>query len=149
MEKELDFLSHTKKMFHLGETNPSSYSSLSLAFIGDGVYELIIRTVIVAKYNTAVSRINKMTSDLAKAASQAQIARQIMDELTQEELGVYKRGRNAKSVTMAKNATVADYRMATGLEALVGYLYLSGQFERMMYLVKTGIEKFTNNKKRD
>lgn len=148
MEKNLDFFSYTKKLYSIKDTDPASYSSLSLAFIGDGVYELIIRTVIVSRHNTSVNNINKMTSALAKASAQADISRLIIDELTSQELGVYKRGRNAKSVTMAKNATVADYRMATGFEALIGYLYLAGEFERLMYLVKTGVEKYLKETKR-
>lgn len=148
MEKNLDFFSYTKKLYSIKDTDPASYSSLNLAFIGDGVYELIIRTVIVSRHNTSVNNINKMTSALAKASAQADISRLIIDELTSQELGVYKRGRNAKSVTMAKNATVADYRMATGFEALIGYLYLAGEFERLMYLVKTGVEKYLKETKR-
>jgi len=65
----------------------------------------------------------------------------LLEELTPEEMSVYKRGRNAKSATMAKNATMADYRKATGFEALMGYLYIENQWERMMYLIKQGLDK--------
>ena len=76
-----------------------------------------------------------------KASAQSEIIEKLKEDLTEEELVVYKRGRNAKSYTMAKNATMSDYRRATGFEALMGYLYLTEQWERMLQLIKKGIEK--------
>ena len=84
---------------------------------------------------------HKKSSNLVKAETQANIIKAIMDDLSEEELGYYKRGRNAKSYTSAKNASISDYRMATGFEALIGYLYLTGQTDRMTEIVKLGLSK--------
>ncbi len=100
------------------------YSPLTLAYLGDAVYEIVIRTIIVEKANAPVNRLHKRSSALVKASAQARLIKAIEARLTEEEVSVYKRGRNAKSYTMAKNATMTDYRMATGFEALMGYLYL-------------------------
>ena len=115
------------------------YSSLTLAYIGDGIYELVIRTLVVNKANTSAKNLHRMSSSLVKAQTQAQMAHELSEELTEEEMKVYKRGRNAKSATMAKNATMSDYRAATGFEALMGYLYLTEQSERMMELIRMGL----------
>ena len=117
-----------------------SYSPLTLAFLGDAVYELIIRTMVVTKANTNPNLLNKQSSSLVKAATQAEMMRTLMDHLSESELAVYKRGRNAHSATKAKNATVADYRTATGFEALMGYLYLQGKLTRIIDLVQLGLE---------
>ena len=116
-----------------------SYSPLTLAYIGDGVYELIIRTILVKKGNCPVNRLHKKASSLVKAGAQSAIMKVIEEELTPEELSVYRRGRNAHSPTMAKHATMADYRRATGFEALMGYLYLKEDYTRMLTLVRMGI----------
>ena len=116
-----------------------SYSPLTLAYIGDGVYELIIRTILVKKGNCPVNRLHKKASSLVKAGAQSAIMEVIEEELTPEELSVYRRGRNAHSPTMAKHATMADYRRATGFEALMGYLYLKEDYTRMLTLVRMGI----------
>ena len=134
------YLMQMKELFHLEDQDIRSYSPLTLAYIGDGVYELIIRTILVKKGNCPVNRLHKKASSLVKAAAQSAIIEKIEEELTQEEHDIYRRGRNAHSPTMAKHATMADYRRATGFEALMGYLYLSGQYERMMELVKAGLE---------
>ena len=114
-----------------------SYSPLTLAYIGDAVYELIIRSMIVTEGNAPVNKMHKRSSNLVKAETQAGFIKYMLDNelFNEEELRIYKRGRNAQSYTKAKNASVTDYRMATGFEALMGYLYLSGQSERMMELV--------------
>ena len=130
-----------KELFHLEDQDLRSYSPLTLAYIGDGVYELIIRTILVKKGNCPVNRLHKKASSLVKAGAQSAIMEVIEEELTPEELSVYRRGRNAHSPTMAKHATMADYRRATGFEALMGYLYLTEQWERMLQLIKKGIEK--------
>ena len=94
----------------------------------------------MGKGNAPVERLHKRSSRLVKAETQANLIMAIEDQLTEEEHAVYKRGRNAKSYTMAKNATMKDYRMATGFEALVGYLYLQKEYERMNALIAHGIE---------
>lgn len=118
-----------------------SYSPLTLAYIGDGIYDLVIRSMMVAKGNAHVNDLHRRTSKLVKAHAQSELIGLLQPELTEEELAVYRRGRNAKSFTMAKNATVADYRRATGFEALMGYLYLEDQMDRMMELILTGLKK--------
>lgn len=128
-----------KELFHLEDQDLRSYSPLTLAYIGDGVYELIIRTILVKKRNCPVNRLHKKASSLVKAGAQSAIMEVIEEELTPEELSVYRRGRNAHSPTMAKHATMADYRRATGFEALMGYLYLKEDYTRMLTLVRMGI----------
>ena len=128
-----------KELFHLEDQDLRSYSPLTLAYIGDGVYELIIRTILVKKGNRPVNRLHKKASSLVKAGAQSAIMKVIEEELTPEELSVYRRGRNAHSPTMAKHATMADYRRATGFEALMGYLYLKEDYTRMLTLVRMGI----------
>lgn len=139
MEKSLDEL--LKENFQMKDTEAKSYSPLVLAYIGDGIYDLIIRTVVVNRGNTQANKLHRKTSSLVKAAAQAAMIDELLELLTEEEKAVFKRGRNAKSATMAKNATMADYRKATGFEALMGYLYLSNQMERMVYLVKEGLDR--------
>ena len=128
-----------KELFHLEDQDLRSYSPLTLAYIGDGVYELIIRTILVKKGNCPVNRLHKKASSLVKAGAQSAIMEVIEEKLTPEELSVYRRGRNAHSPTMAKHATMADYRRATGFEALMGYLYLKEDYPRMLTLVRMGI----------
>ena len=128
-----------KELFHLEDQDLRSYSPLTLAYIGDGVYGLIIRTILVKKGNCPVNRLHKKASSLVKAGAQSAIMEVIEEELTPEELSVYRRGRNAHSPTMAKHATMADYRRATGFEALMGYLYLKEDYTRMLTLVRMGI----------
>ena len=128
-----------KELFHLEDQDLRSYSPLTLAYIGDGVYELIIRTILVKKGNCPVNRLHKKASSLVKAGAQSAIMEVIEEKLTTEELSVYRRGRNAHSPTMAKHATMADYRRATGFEALMGYLYLKEDYTRMLTLVRMGI----------
>jgi len=129
-----------KSTFNTPDINADQYSPLTLAYMGDCAYEIVIRTLLVHKGNTHVDRLNKRASNLAKAGTQSQIIGVIQDSLTEEELTIYKRGRNAKSYTSAKNASINDYRRATGFEALIGWLYLKGEFERMTELIKLGFE---------
>ena len=132
-------LMQLKELFHLEDQDLRSYSPLTLAYIGDGVYELVIRTILVKKGNCPVNRLHKKASSLVKAGAQSAIMEVIEEKLTPEELSVYRRGRNAHSPTMAKHATMADYRRATGLEALMGYLYLKEDYTRMLTLIRMGI----------
>ena len=125
----------------LKEVEAREYSPLALAYLGDAVYELAIRTFIMNHGNTQVNKMHKKTAGLVKAEAQANFYKVLEEELTEEEKAVYRRGRNAKSVTMAKHATMKDYRMATGFEALMGYLYLTEQMERMAELLGHGLKK--------
>lgn len=129
------------RLFDLTGGDLRTYSPLTLAYIGDAVYELVIRTMIVEEGNAPVNKLHKRSSALVKAAAQAQLIHAIEPLLNEEELGIYKRGRNAKSYTTAKNASVIDYRTATGFEALMGWLYLKGDHQRMLELIRIGLEQ--------
>lgn len=109
----------------------NGYGSLSLAYIGDAVFEIFARSLVVTNHNSSVNNMNNLTKEYVRATSQAKMYTKVLEIATEEELGVLKRGRNVKSNTSAKNASIADYRHATGLEALFGYLYLSGEIERL------------------
>ena len=141
MEKSVDGLYEIKEIFDCKEQDIRSFSPLTLAYIGDAVYDLVIRTIVVERGNKAANVLYKTTVKYVNAAAQAAIIQAVLDVMTEEELAVYMRGRNAKSNTMAKNASVEDYRKATGMEALIGYLYLSNRFHRVLELVKLGMEK--------
>lgn len=145
MEESIDLLDLIKRSFDLKEVDIRTYSPLTLAYIGDAVYDLIFRTVVVGKGNTSANKLHNRTVQYVKAPAQAQLIESISDQLTEEESSVYKRGRNAKPYTMAKNATLAEYKKATGLEALVGYLYLQGRMERILELVQMGLHNTGND----
>lgn len=137
-----DLFKIIKDKMELKDINIIDYSPLTLAYIGDGIYEIVIRTIIVDQANRQVNKIHKASADLVKAQTQAQLIHLIMDKLTEEEVSIYKRGRNAKAITRAKNASMSDYRTATGFEALMGWLYLTNQSDRMMELVKEALDLF-------
>ena len=126
-----ELASRIRECFALQGQDLRTYSPLTLAFLGDGVYDLVIRTILVEKGNCSANKLHREKSAVVKAASQAKMAEALLPELTAEELAVYKRGRNAKSVTVPKNAEISDYRKATGFEALMGYLYLKDETERI------------------
>ena len=128
-----------KELFELEDTDIRTYSPLTLAYIGDAIYELVIRTILVEKGNTQVNKLHQRASKLVKASAQSEIVEKLKPYLTVEEMGIFKRGRNAKSFTMAKNASMSDYRRATGFEALMGHLYLTEKWDRMLELIKIGI----------
>ena len=117
-----------------------SYSPLALAYIGDAIYDLIIRTVVVERANRPANELHHITVGFVSAGAQAKIADVLMESLTEEEQSVFRRGRNSKPHTMAKNASAGDYLKATGFEAVLGYLYLSDRMDRVLELVKKGIE---------
>ncbi len=117
----------------------NQFSPLVLAYIGDAIYELIIRTLTLKKGNRAVNKLHKDSISLVKANTQAIFGKSIKDELSDEELIIYKRGRNAKSHSVAKNASISDYRYATAFEALLGYLYLNKRMDRIIYLIKKAL----------
>ena len=136
-----DFLEYYKKSMGLEPVDVRTYSPLVLAYIWDAVYELMIRSKVINHGSMQVNKMHKHSAALVKASAQAQLIKALQEELTEEELAAYKRGRNAKSATMAKHATMIDYRMATGLEALVGWLFLTEQYARLVELVSRGLVK--------
>ena len=121
--------------------NVNEYSPLVLAYLGDGVYELYIRSMIVSKTNMQVNKLHKEATSYVKAKAQSQLLEKIYEKLTEEEITIFKRGRNAHSYTSAKNADIVDYRRATGFEALIGYLYITGKKDRIDELLSYGISQ--------
>ncbi|MDD3221697.1 MAG: ribonuclease III [Clostridia bacterium] len=128
-----------RETFELEDVDLRTFSPLTLAYIGDAVYELMIRSIIVEKGNAPVNKLHKRSSQLVKAKTQAEAAIKLQEVFTEEEMAVYKRGRNTRSHTMAKNAEMVDYRMATGFEAVMGYLHLKQDYGRMLELIYLGI----------
>lgn len=135
-----DLAAVVRNEFEVSGEPMNRYSPLALAFMGDSVYEIIIRSIVVQEANRPAGQLNKIKVKYVNAAAQAKIIEYIEPLLSDEESDVYKRGRNAKSATSAKNQSVNDYRKATGLEALCGYLYLKGDMNRLISLLKKGIE---------
>lgn len=141
MEESITILDAIKRDFDCMPVDIRTYSPLTLAYIGDAIYDLVIRTIVVGRGNRSANNLHKKAVTYVNARVQAKLADALESELTEEENAVYHRGRNAKSYTAAKNASVVEYRKATGLEALCGYLYLQGQQERMLYLIHEAIER--------
>lgn len=139
MGEEQTFANQVREAFGLQPQDIRTYSPLALAYIGDSIYDLLIRTMLVEKGNTQVNKLHHRASALVKASAQKEIMLAIEPVLTEEEHTAYKRGRNAKSFTSAKNASISEYRIATGFEALLGFLYLTNQVGRILELVKLGI----------
>ena len=141
MEKSINLKDVFMKEFGLEEQDLRTYSPLTLAYIGDAIFELVVRTVLVERKNMQPEKLHKAATKIVKAETQSLMIEGLKEELTEEELAVFKRGRNAKAVTRAKNASMSEYRRATGFEALMGYLYLKGDVERMIRLISMGVEK--------
>ena len=141
MGESVEFLRYLDEKMELPDRDLREYSPLVLAYMGDAIYELIIRTVLVKHGNMQVQKLHKKASSLVKAEAQANLIERILPLLTEEEVQIYKRGRNAKSCTKAKNATMIDYRKATGMEALAGYLYLKKDTQRLLDLVWEGLKE--------
>lgn len=131
-------------------SNPALYSPLTLALVGDAVYELYVRTRLLENENALAHKVHKRAIAYVCASGQAESVKKIIDLLTEAEEAVYKRGRNAKSPTVPKNADVGEYRCATGFEALMGYLYLGGEHERLNEVMSASFdavsEKIKNKK---
>lgn len=132
--------SYMRELFQMKEVDMKEYSPLTLAYIGDSVYDLIIKSLVINGGNKQVNKLHQETSRLVQASAQSLMMRTMQEHLTEEERAIYKRGRNAKSVSPAKNQSITDYRRATGFEALLGYLYLQKDWKRMLDLVKIGLD---------
>ena len=133
----------------LTKTEAKQFSPLTLAFLGDAVYSLLVREMLVKTANRPTNVLHKESIKLVNANCQAEMIKKVLNELTEDEEAIFKRGRNAHSGHVPKNQSDADYRYATGLEALYGYLYLIGDFKRILYIfnISTGeeyLEKSTN-----
>lgn len=136
MEKNLDSLPNIiRTRYEYKNTDPTSLSPLTLAFIGDSIFDLIVKTRVVTRGNAPANKLHKATSLIVNAGTQSAMIHELLPHLTEEETAIYRRGRNAKSYTTAKNASISDYKAATGFEALLGWLYLKGNMERIYELV--------------
>ena len=140
--KPYDLDAFIRQQFALEEKDIRSFSPLALAYIGDGIYELVIRNVTVRQGSRQVNKLHRDTSRLVKAQAQSEMMKTLLPLLTEQEADIYRRGRNAKSFSVAKNASVGDYRRATGFEALMGYLYLQGDMERLSELVQAAVAQY-------
>lgn len=113
---------------------------LALAYIGDGVHEIMVRTYVISKYKGTVNQLNQRVVKMIKATAQAKVVRELQNQLTEEELTIVKRGRNQKSATVPKNTSVGEYRQASGFEALLGWLFLTGREERLVEIIAKAVE---------
>lgn len=138
--------SYMREVFGMQEMDIREYSPLTLAYIGDSIYDLIIKSLVINEGNKQVQKLHQETSSLVQASAQSKMMRTLQEILTEEEHAIYKRGRNAKSVSPAKNQSITDYRRATGFEALMGYLYLKKDMKRLIALVKIGLDSLKEEK---
>lgn len=151
MEKSvtLDFHDFIENTLQLNEVDVNTYSPLVLAYIGDCVFDLVIKSMVISAGNKQVHKLHEETSRYVQASSQSKMMRAMQPCLNEEEHAVYRRGRNAKSVSPAKNQSITDYRRATGFEALIGFLYLKREYARLMELVKIGLENLKEEESAD
>ena len=141
MEKSIMSLEDSlDSVFGLSSKDWKLYSPLTLAYLGDAVYEMVIRTICVKRTNMQTQKLHRKVTGYVSAKAQAKMMDALIGELTEEEESIYRRGRNSKPYTKAKNASMEEYLKATGFEALVGYLYLQKEYERMNALIAHGIE---------
>lgn len=124
--------------FEFDNINPRLAAPLTLAFIGDAIWEIYVRSRIINEHpDMPVNKLNRYAVQFVKASGQCDAIHVLEETLNEDELSAYKRGRNAKSYTTAKNASLRDYRHATGFEALLGYVYLTGEKERLNELMES------------
>lgn len=123
------------------EKSPKELNSLILAYLGDAVYELYVRHHLLAKGVVRPQDLQKAAIRFVSAKAQADVIRSIESDLSPEEIDIFKRGRNAKSGSVPKHAKVSDYRSSTGLEALIGYLYVNRDEERLQQLMETILQQ--------
>ena len=141
MEKSIISLEDSlDSVFGLSSKDWKLYSPLTLAYLGDAVYEMVSRTICVKRTNMQTQKLHRKVTGYVSAKAQAKMMDALIGELTEEEESIYRRGRNSKPYTKAKNASMEEYLKATGFEALVGYLYLQKEYERMNALIAHGIE---------
>ena len=136
-EKSLDGL---RRALVLPDHDITDFSPLQLAYLGDAVYELMARSHVLSRIQAPVEKLHRITTGLVKAQAQAAIYHALEEELSEEEKSMFRRGRNAKSYSRAKNASLSEYRIATGFEALMGYLYLKNDRQRLLELADRGID---------
>ena len=130
------FLEDILDMNNIRPEDAGRLSPLVLAYVGDTVYELFVRTLVIGRGNAPVHKLHKQSVDFVKAKSQSDVIHKLLERLTAEEQDIVRRGRNAKSGTIPKNADVTEYKYATGFETLLGYLYLKREFGRLLEILK-------------
>ena len=135
-----EFPEYLEELFQVQAGDIRQYSPLTLAYIGDCIYDLVIKSLVLYKGNKPVHAMHEETSKYVQASAQSQMMRKMQEYLTKEEHAVYRRGRNTRSVSAAKNQSITDYRRATGFEALLGYLYRKKEWKRLLELVKIGLD---------
>ena len=147
MEKSIEFgfEHYIQKIPGMSEIDAKECSPLVLAYIGDCVFDLIIKTMAAGRGNRPVHKLHEETSRYVQASAQSFMMRSMQEHLTEEEHAIYRRGRNSRTVSPAKNQSITDYRRATGFEALIGYLYLRREYERLTELIALGLESMENN----
>lgn len=141
VEDRLPVLRDILAEFPCEPVNIRTYSPLALAFLGDGVYSLIIRSVVTMQGNRQAGKLHDQSAELVSAHAQALVGDAVQDLLTEEEKRVYKRGRNANPSHQAKNAARTDYLKATALETLCGWLYLQNRLPRFLELMREGLQR--------
>lgn len=151
MEKSVEwqFDTYMREVFQMQEVDVKEYSPLALAYIGDSIFDLVIKSLVLNEGNRPVQKLHLKASSYVQASAQSFMMRTLQEYLTDEEHIVYKRGRNAKNVSPAKNQSVTDYRRATGFEALLGFLYLKNDWKRILDLVKIGLDSLEQGEKQD
>ncbi len=127
------------EQYNFSENEVNNIAPLVLAYIGDAVYEVFIRTLLISEGNVPVHKLHQRSINFVKAKAQSEIIHRIMEKLNPDELDIVRRGRNAKSGTIPKNADVTEYKYATGFESLIGYLYLKKRNERLMEVLNMAI----------
>jgi len=134
------FFDAYRKQLNIEDVDIRSYSPLTLAYVGDAVFDCLIKLYLVGKGNRSVNKFHKLSKEYVKASQQAAILESIEHILTDEEKRIVKWGRNAKSVSIPKNATKKDYQMATAFECLLGYLLVNKEYDRLIECVVEGIK---------
>ncbi len=135
-----DFCGEVRRIFQEKPVDLRTYSPLALAFLGDGIYSAVVRTMVISRGNRQAKKLHDETRHLVSAGAQARIGDAVQELLTEEEQRIYHRGRNANPPHHAKSASYEEYMKATALETLCGYLYLKGETERFLEILKAGIE---------
>lgn len=134
-------LERINQTFGVSAVEADALNALTLAYIGDAVYELMVRLYMSAHGSRQVNKLHKHVTAAVNAGAQSELYYIFEPMLTPEELLILKRGRNAKTITAAKNQKITDYRRATGVEALIGWLYLKDRYDRLSELMRYGLPK--------
>lgn len=146
MEESLKLCEYITDVFGLPQTDIKTVSPLTMAFIGDCIFDMIIRTLVIKRGEASVEKMHKACSEYVKAASQMKMFKLVEEELAQEEITAFKRGRNSKPHTTAKSASKSQYLYATGFEAMLGYLYFTDNIPRIVEIVRMGIERIDSSR---